>query len=144
MKLEEILNEWNNDSKIDRIEISNESLSISQLHNKYLRIMTAESVQLRSLTHEYNKMYKLKWEYYLGILDDETLRERGWVPMGLKILRQDLDIYLNSDEDLSKLKMKQELQKEKISVLDSIMKSISNRGFQIKNYIDYERFKVGA
>lgn len=144
MKLEEILNEWNNDSKIDRIEISNESLSISQLHNKYLRIMTAESVQLRSLTHEYNKMYKLKWEYYLGILDDETLREREWVPMGLKILRQDLDIYLNSDEDLSKLKMKQELQKEKISVLDSIMKSISNRGFQIKNYIDYERFKVGA
>lgn len=144
MKLEEILNEWSNDSKIDRVEISNESLSISQLHNKYLRIMTAESVILRSLTQEYNKLYKLKWEYYLGILDDETLRERNWVPMGLKILKQDMDIYLNSDDDLSKLKMRQEMQKEKLSVLDSIMKSISNRGFQIKNYIDYERFKVGA
>jgi hypothetical protein len=144
MKLEEILNEWNTDSKIDKIEISNESLTISQLHNKYLRIMTAESVQLRTITHEYNKMYKLKWEYYLGILDSETLHERNWIPVGLKILRQDIDIYLNSDEDLSRLKMKQELQKEKLTALDSIMKSITNRGFQIKNYIDYERFKVGA
>lgn len=144
MKLEEILNEWNSDSKIDRIEISNESLHISQLHNKYLRIMTAESVTLRTTTHEYNKLYRLKWEYYLGILDEDTLRKYEWEPISLKILRQDVDIYLNSDDDLVRLKSKQDLQKEKIAALDSIMKSISNRGFQIKNYIEYEKFKVGA
>lgn len=144
MKLEDILEEWNKDSKIDKIEVSNESLNVSQLHNKYLRITVAESIQLRTVTHEYNKMYKLKWEYYLGILDEETMREYNWEPVSLKILRQDLDVYLNSDNDIIRLKSKVDLQKEKITALDSIMKSISNRGFQIKNYIDYERFKVGA
>jgi len=144
MKLEDILNEWDRDCNIDRLEISNESLDISKLHNKYLRIMTAESVLLRSTTQEYNRLYKLKWEYYLGHLDDDILKEYNWEPNRLKILRQDVSIYLDSDPDLQKLKSRQDLQKEKIAALDSIMKSISNRGFQIKNYIEYEKFRVGA
>jgi hypothetical protein len=36
------------------------------------------------------------------------------------------------------------VQQEKVDVLESIIKSIKDRGFQIKNAIEWERFKVGA
>jgi hypothetical protein len=144
MNIDSILDEWNNDSKIDKVEIGNESLKIAELHNKYLRIITQESLILRKLDFEYKDMYRLKWEYYLGYLDSDTMAERGWEPMRLKILKQDLDIYLSSDADIQKIQSRQVLQKEKIVALESIMKSITNRGFYIKNFIDFEKFKMGA
>ena len=36
------------------------------------------------------------------------------------------------------------MQGEKVDTLESIIKSISNRGYLIKSAIDYEKFKVGA
>ena len=138
------IDEWNNDSKIDKIEIGNESLKVAELHNKYLRILTQESLILRKLDFEYKEMYKLKWEYYLGHLDSETMASHGWEPMRLKIMKQDLDIYLDSDHDLQKIQSRQVLQKEKLSALESIMKSIANRGFYIKNFIDFEKWRMGA
>ena len=80
----------------------------------------------------------------MGILDQETMVEKGWDPNPLRILKQDLPIYIESDSDLQLIQSKIDIQKQKVSFLESAIKTVSNRGFVIKNAIDWERFKVGG
>lgn len=144
MTLDDILLHWERDSKVDRTDISGESLKVPELHHKYLKFLTTESLKLKKLKQEYKALFKLKWEYYLGILDYDTMKSHGWEPISLKILKQDVDIYLTSDKDLQDINTKVSIQEEKTSALESIIKTISVRNFTIKNYIDFEKFQVGA
>jgi len=144
MTLDEILNIWEKDSKIDRTDISSECLKVPELHHKYLKIMSHESLLLKKLENDRRTLFKLKWEYYLGNLDKETLDEKGWQPMRLKILKNDIDVYMDSDVDLQTLDAKIAVQKEKTTALESILRSISMRSYTLKNYIDFEKFQVGA
>ena len=144
MTLDEILNIWEKDAKIDRTDISDECLKVPELHHKYLRIATNESLVLRKLETDRKNLYRLKWEYYLGMLDKETLDQHGWQPMRLKVLKNDLDVYLNSDTDIQTLDAKIAIQKEKTVALESILKTIAMRSYTLKNYIDFEKFQVGA
>ena len=144
MTLDEILAHWEKDSKIDRTDISDESLKVPEIHHKYLKMLSMESLTLKKLKQEYKNLYKIKWEYYLGVLDYDTMKEHGWEPMPLKILKQDVDIYISSDKDLQAINTKVAIQEEKCTALESILKTISVRNFTIKNYIDFEKFQVGA
>jgi hypothetical protein len=45
MKLEEIESLWEQDSKIDRTDLDNESLKIPMLHSKYYKIYLREKIQ---------------------------------------------------------------------------------------------------
>lgn len=144
MKLEDIVNLWKDDSKVDVSELGRESLRIPDLHHKYFKILSAERLMLRSYERDYNALYKAKYEYYTGVMDQESLNELGWEPWALKVLKQDIPMYLQSDPDMSDLQTKIDIQKEKIELLESVIKMIINRGFQIKNAIDWEKFKVGA
>ena len=65
-------------------------------------------------------------------------------PFNLKILKTDIDKYMESDDELVKLKSKVEYIQTVIDFLDRTIKSISNRGFQIKNAIDWRKFTSGA
>mgnify|MGYP000539354746 CR=1 FL=1 len=99
--------------------------------------------QIKKLEAEYKSLYKDKWEYYQGNLPDEDLKERGWDPFQLKVLKSDLSTYIDSDKDIINHMYKIEYQKEKIDFLDSVIRNINNRGLHIKNAIDWEKFKVG-
>ena len=144
MKLDEIINEWEQDSRIDNTELAVESLKTPSLHHKYYKMFSFEGLQLKRLEFEYKALFKLKHQYYTGVLDQETLEERGWGPNPLKILKQDLPVYMDGDSDLQTIQAKMDMQKQKLTMLESIIKTITNRGFLIKNAIDWERFKMGA
>ena len=143
MKLEDIYNHWKEDSQLDRTNLAEESSNIPQLHYKYFKIFSEERLRLKQLEQEYKLVYRRKFEYYLGNMDENEQRELGWDPQPLKILRQDLPTYIDADDDIIQLNLKMEMQKEKVNVVENIIKNISNRGFQIKNIIDWEKFKVG-
>ncbi len=144
MKFDDIMDSWGADSRMDETELGMESIRIPLLHHKYYKIFVEEGLLLKKLEMEYKTLYRLKHEYYMGILDPETLEERGWEPNRLKILKQDLPIYLESDADMQTIQAKIDIQRQKVSFLESAIKTISNRGFVIKNAIDWERFKVGG
>ncbi len=144
MTIDEILGLWEKDSVIDRTNISDECLNVPALHHKYLRIITNESLILKKLENDFHTLYKLKWEYYHGTIDRETLIEKEWKPFSLKILKQDIPIYMNSDQDIQNINIRISLQKEKTNILESILKTIAYRNNTMKNYIDYEKFTVGA
>lgn len=144
MKLDDIMDLWADDARMDDTELGNESLRIPMLHHKYYKIYVQEGLLLKKLEQDYKSLYRLKYEYYMGVLDQETLIEKGWDPNPLKILKQDMSIYMESDADLQLIQAKIDIQKQKLSFLESAIKTITNRGFLIKNAIDWERFKVGG
>ena len=143
MKTEDIISLWEQDCKIDSTELGMESLRIPQLHNKYYKIFIQERKQYFAIEQEYKRLYKVKHEYYLGILSDEEMKDNGWEPQPLKILRQDMSTYVESDIDLSSLKTRMSIQETKTDMLESIIKAIVNRGFLIKNSIEWAKFQQG-
>ena len=76
-------------------------------------------------------------------MDEETLKQMGWEPFQLHILKQDIDKYLNSDEELIKLSSKMEYCEEKMKHLEEILKNINNLQWNIKNAIDWKKFVSG-
>ena len=143
MKLEEIQELWNRDREIDIAELAIESVRIPQLHDKYLKIYIDERIKLKSLEFELSKMVRLKNDYYSGRMAQEDLEKLGWEPFLGKILKGEMHSYLEADEDVFRIKTKIVMMEEKINYLDSIVKMINNRGFQIKSAIDWIKFKSG-
>jgi len=144
MKLDEIMDMWAEDCQVDRTELGEESLKLPKMHSKYLRIFSEERLLLKKLEEERKELVKIKHDYYRGILPEEDLKANGWEPNRLNILKSDIPMHLDADQDVVKLNLRIAMQGEKVNALESIIRSINNRGYLIKNAIDYERFKVGA
>jgi hypothetical protein len=140
MKLEEIQILWDEDSKIDNTELARESLKVPDLYNTYLKIYSQERLVYVKINAEYYRTKKIKWEYYGGKSSAEVYAEN---PFELKVLRQDLDMYVKADDDMQKINFRREYQSQKIDFVERILKSLERRGFQIKNAIDWERMMGG-
>ena len=144
MKLDDIHDMWGDDCDIDRTELGNESLKLPKMHSKYLRIFSDENMLLKKLEQDRKQFIKLKYDYYRGIMPSEELKEHGWQPFQLNVLKSDVPMHIEADQDIINLNLRIAMQQEKVDVLESIIKSIKDRGFQIKNAIEFEKFKVGA
>ena len=143
MKLEEIQDFWNADREIDITELATESVRIPQIHDKYLKIYIDERIRLKGLQFELTKLIRLKTDYYAGKLTQEELEKLGWEQFLERLLKNEISTYIEADDDIIKLKKNIVLLEEKIHYLDSIIKMISNRGFQIKSAIDWIKYKNG-
>lgn len=144
MRIEEIVESWSKDCEIDQTNVSNESASIPKLHNKYYQMYMQEGLKLRKLKADNKLLLKLKGEYYRGELSIEELNDHGWEPQPLKILKGDIPSYVEADKDVIEMSLKIGMQEEKVDYLESIIRMISNRGFQLKTIVDWERFRTGA
>lgn len=144
MKLEEIQNLWEKDSTIDRAELGEESLRIPQLHSKYFKIYSEERMVLRALERSLSILKLKKYEYFNGTISQEDLNSEGWEPYQLKILKSDIPMYIESDPDIQKIQIRMDMQQEKVEFVESIIKNLPARGYQINAAISWEKFKVGA
>ena len=143
MKLEEIQELWNRDRDIDISNLAVESVRIPQVHDKYLKIYIDERIKLKGLEFDLAKITRLKTNYYAGTMSQQELDELGWQPFLGKVIKGERQAYLDSDDDIIKLKKNMVIVQEKINYVDSIIKMISNRGFQIKSAIDWIKYKDG-
>jgi len=143
MKFEEIQKLWSGDCHIDETELSQESVKIPQLHNKYLILFHDERLRLRTMKFDHSKLLKVKREYYSGRMDETELEAYDWEPFQYKLLKADVQEYIDADDDIIEGKKKISLQEEKVDYLEAIVKGLSNRGYLIKNAIDWKRFTEG-
>tara|TARA_Y100001937_G_scaffold3316_1_gene4369 strand:- start:8703 stop:9137 length:435 start_codon:yes stop_codon:yes gene_type:complete len=143
MDLKEIMNQAKEDLQFDPTELDIASLNIPQLHNKYLNYLRSETVVFKKHRADYRRLYRAKWEYYTGKISEEELKFRGWEPFQLTILKQDLSIYLDADEDLIKLRSKMDYCEEKMKHLEEIIKNVNNLQWNIKNAIEWKKFVSG-
>jgi hypothetical protein len=143
MKIEDIVTEWDKDCKIDDTELGEESTKIPRVHNKYMKIYMGENAGLKRLYAQRSKMKRKLTEYYLGELDQDELEEFGRQQFYKKLLKNEIDTYIESDDAFIDINLKLALQQEKVNYIEGILKSINNRGFQIKNAIDWLKFTNG-
>jgi hypothetical protein len=144
MKLEAIYEEWSKDSEIDMTELGNEAIKIPKLHHKYFQVYSSEKLLLRKYEAEMKSLKLAKYEFYTQGPSKET-NEKGWeLPARGMILKQEMPMYLEGDQDIINLSLKIGIQQEKVELLESIIKSLTNRGFQIKSAIDWNKFTMGA
>ena len=64
-------------------------------------------------------------------------------PFDLKVLKTDLSIYIESDEDIIKIEHKISYLETVVKYLDGVLKSINSRGWDIKNAISWRQFESG-
>jgi hypothetical protein len=144
MTLDEIFEEWSKDSQLDKAEIGNAALEIAKLHNKYYQFLSRERLLLKKMESQTKELKLEKYEFYTDGPTQEQI-EKGWkLPAKGKILKAQINDYLDADSEIIKANLKLSYQSEKVETLNSILKTISTMGFHIKSYIDWERFKVGG
>jgi hypothetical protein len=132
---------WEKDSQIDIDNLHEESLKIPVLHSKYydifnnLVLLKAKAEQQRkNVRHE-------RYEYYSGKADPDAYVKD---PFPKKVRDKDaMNKYLDADEKLSTVSMKIEYYDVMINYVDSILKQLSNRTYQIKNSIEFLKFQAG-
>jgi hypothetical protein len=142
-KLEDLLQMWTKDSEIDRTEPGKAIIDIPKLHSKYINILSNHRLLSREAEFKYNRMKKLKWEYYTGKLDDDELKARGWEPFPF-VLKSDITTYLDSDEDLNRYVAQKIMHDEIVEVCQSILKELNSRTYQLRAFIDWEKFIQGV
>lgn len=139
-----LLEEWTQDAKIDELNIHKELLNIANLKVKYLKILSHHNMKVKILEKEYDKLKRVKWEYYSGDLNNpEDLKQYNLPPWPKKVLRQDLSYYLDSDKDLVDFLLKKTMHSEIVEVCKEIIKELNNRTYQIRGFIDYRKFLEG-
>lgn len=143
MKLDDIFDMWKIDTKIDHTELSSEALRIPQLHHKYFQIYSHEKLVLRKYESDLKKLKLEKYEFFTQGPTQETAA-KGWnlPPIG-KVIKSEVNNYIDADDDIIALTLKVGIQQEKVDFLDSVIRSLNSRGFLIKSAIDFEKFKVG-
>ena len=146
MKLSDIQTMWQKDCQIDDTKLDIELLKLPNLHSKYLGIYNDESLSQKKLFFENKKLLKYKTIWYAGKMSEEELEEPGWEQFKIKLIKgyePKIETYLQGDDDLIEANQKLEYQKIKVEFLESIIKSLNTRGYNIKSAIDFLRFTMG-
>jgi len=143
MKFEEIQYQWTLDCVMDETELSKESIKIPQLHNKYLIFYSNEKLKFKEIKYLFAGLIRRKRDYYSGRMTAKELEMADWEPFQLKLLKADVQEYIDADDNVIESKKLLALQEEKVNYLESIVKSLTTRGYLIKNAIDWKRFTEG-
>jgi len=98
---------------------------------------------VREAEFKYNRIKKIKWEYYTGKLDDDDLKKHGWEPFPF-VLKSDITTYLDADEDINRCLAQKLMHEEIVEVCNSILKELNSRTYQLRSFIDWEKFIQGV
>jgi hypothetical protein len=143
MSTDDISEIWSKDAKIDETNLVGESKKIPELHNKYYTMYYKEALRVKKLRYDYKELELAKREWLDGSMAEEDLKQRGWKPSQRKILRTDIDKYLQADPDIIRLSLKIDYHTANAEYLEDIIKTIHSRNFVIKSMIDVLKFQHG-
>jgi hypothetical protein len=139
--LETIQEMWEKDAKIDRDNLHEESLNIPSLHAKYFELYNTIFLLRKKAEQQRKNIRHERYEYFSGKADPEVYQKD---PFAKKIRDKDtMQKYLDADEKLSTSCLKIDYYDTMLVYLESILKVIQNRTFQIKNAIEFMRFNSG-
>ena len=129
------------DRSIDHTRLDTESLKIPEQAVKYQQMAHDEAVILRYLEREYNIMKLKRWMYYMGKASDEEYEKE---PFDHKVLKSDVNTFLEADSKLCNIQDRIILQTEKLKLVVEAGKVMQNKSFNIKNALEHQKFMGGA
>ena len=132
---------WEEDSKIDPDNLHTESLNVPVLHAKYFDLYNTIFLLMKKAQQQRKNIRHERYEYYSGKADPEIYIKN---PFPKKIRDKDtMQKYLDADEKLSSTSLKIEYYETMLNYLESILKQVSNRTYQIKNAVEVMKFQAG-
>ena len=139
--LESIQEMWKKDSHINMDNLHDESIKVPALHAKYFEIYNTVILLKKKAEQTRKNVRHERYEYFTGKADPEVYVES---PFPKKVRVKDtLQKYLDADDKLSQISLKVEYYDVTLNYLESILKVIQNRTYQIKNAIDFLKFQAG-
>ena len=132
---------WEEDSEIDKDNLHDESLKIPQLHAKYFDLYNTIFLLRKKADQQRKNIRHERYEYFSGkSAPDVYIKD----PFPKKIRDKDtMQKYLDADDKLSNSSLKIEYYDTMLTYIESILKVIQNRTYQIKNAIEFMRFQSG-
>ena len=143
MNIDELREMVSVDIKINENDLNTESLNIPQLHNKYLILYENSKLELEKYEFQEKTLKRDKWLYYTGKMGDDDLERNEWQPFEHNILKTDIPMFLDADDDIQKIRAKISLQKSVVSYLEQVLKIITGRQWNIKSAIEWIKFTQG-
>jgi len=141
MNLDELKIQVQRDLKIDDELLDTESLKNQEIKATYLDHKSRYELLLFKAKGDYKRLYREKWEYYGGKADAKIYASK---PFDLKVLKTDLSVYITSDEDIINAENKVGYLEVVVDYIKGVIKSVDNRGWDIKNAIEWKKFEAGV
>jgi len=143
MTLDQYLEQWREDADLDLSALDHAARNVPLLHAKWWKHYSQERLRYKKIDSDYKVLYRQKWEYFLGKMDDTERESLGWPPQPLKILSANVGIYIEGDAQIQDLLKKKAYLEEVLKFIEDVLKQINNRNYTIKSAIDFLRFKHG-
>tara|TARA_A100001515_G_C4474607_1_gene178030 strand:- start:37 stop:450 length:414 start_codon:yes stop_codon:yes gene_type:complete len=131
--IEKLMSEWREDAEMAD-DLMDEARRIPLLHCKWLDKYQKVVLMKKEALYDFQMLYKEKYSFYMG-------REEECPDV--KIMKNEVPIYLNADKQLNQAQGKLDLYDTYEKTLKEILNNINNRSFQIKNAIDWLRYSRG-
>jgi len=141
LSLDQMHEQADKDLKLDKSQLLIESIKTPTLFSKWSKMLSVERLILYKIISELEAKELDTFEYYRGKSDPEVYKER---PFGHKVLKCDMDKYIKADPEISKLKQRLALQKEKVDTIERTLKAINDRQWIIRNANESNRFEAGS
>ena len=140
MNLDELKLQVSQDLKVDDEHLDTESLKNQEIKATYLDHKSKFELLLFKAKGDYKRLYREKWEYYGGKADAKIYASK---PFDLKVLKTDLGVYISADEEIIDAENKIGYLETVIDYIKGVIKSVDNRGWDIKNAIEWKKFEAG-
>jgi|TARA_Y100000385_G_C12913969_1_gene559546 hypothetical protein len=141
INLDEIQDMWRRDSKLDPDNLHLESLKIPGLHSKYYDLYNQLKLLRIKAEAEFAEVKLERHCYYTGKAPQEVYVAE---PFPYKVRdKESLKQYLDADSKIQEKNLKIKYYEIMLSFLEEVIKTISNRTYQIKNAIEWQKFIAG-
>tara|TARA_B100000767_G_C19369328_1_gene371246 strand:- start:65 stop:496 length:432 start_codon:yes stop_codon:yes gene_type:complete len=141
MTLDELKAQVLLDLSVDNEHLDTESLKNQEIKAKYLDYKSRYELLLFKAKGDYKRLYREKWEYYGGKADAKIYISK---PFDLKVLKTDLSVYITSDDEIIDAENKIGYLETVVDYIKGVIKSVDNRGWDIKNSIEWKKFEAGV
>jgi hypothetical protein len=145
LHLDDLMAMWEKDAQIDKTNLAEEALRIPLLHHTYSKLYVRHIMILRKLEGQLKKLRLEKAMFYQhGPSSFKEARDANWkLPPQGKVLKSDVEKYVDADDDVIKKTLSVAFAKEKAEFLESVLKTFRERGFNIRTALDFLKFQNG-
>jgi len=141
---EAIVQEWKSDSKVDDVNLDSEALRIPNLHSKYVGILSDARRESNALQRNRRRLANILRSYYTGRASSSELQILERSPYPLRIMKSEIDRIVEADEKMIQLDSDLDNAIELVELLQEIVRGIRDRGYQIRNAIEWKKFMGGV
>ena len=132
---------WERDAVIDPDNLHDESLKIPQLHSKYYTLYNTITLLREKANKTYKEIRLERHNYYTGKAPADVYVQD---PFPYKVREKDaIQRHMEADDRVSEAELKIRYYDVMLKFLEEIIRTISNRTFQIKNAIEWHKFQSG-